>query len=301
VNDLFILEESKRRIEASESVISQLHHLVAFRLEKPKMRLEKCMLIISIDVDVGSKVLGVINKGKNDTNVHRYLSEYTVGKIEEMALPLFADLFENLIIPVTFAVRGQLADVESSVFDLLLDSSVKHDIGSHGYSHRRFKKLSSREAENELRMISASMKKFGIIPRSFVFPVNSVAHLNLLEKYGYKCYRGYGDIVHDCMYIEKLGQLYNIYPSLYLNQGTNSLLLEKILDVAVTKKAPLHLWFHLWNFGETEKSMQRSINRTIFPLLKYAKEKADCGVLIFETMFSAAKKIESGLNPRRNR
>lgn len=278
-----------------ESVVSQLYHLVAFKLKKPKMQLEKGMFIISIDVDVGSKVLGVINKGKNDANVHKFFTEYTVGKIEEMALPLFVDLFENLSIPVTFAVRGQLADVDSSVFELLLDSSIKHDIGSHGYLHRRFKNLSCREAENELSMISTSMKKFGIIPRSFVFPSNSVAHLSLLEKYGYKCYRGYGDFIHDRMYIEKRGQLYNIYPSLYLDQSLNSFLSRKILDVAVGKKAPLHFWFHLWNFGETKESMQKSIDRVIFPLLKYAKEKVDCGMLTFETMFSAAKKIESGL------
>ena len=103
--------------------------------------------------------------------------------------------------------------------------------------------------------------------------------------------------MYDSMYIEKRGQLYNIRPSLFLDQGTNSLLLEKILDIAVIKKAPLHLWFHLWNFGKTKKSLQRSINRIIFSLLKYAKEKVDCGVLTFETMFSAAKRIESGLDP----
>jgi len=295
VNGLSILEETKRRTKVPEFLISQLYHVVTFKLKKPKMKLDKGMLILSIDVDVGSKVLGVINKGKNDANVNKYFSEYTVGRIEEMALPLFVGLFENMSIPVTFAVRGQFVDVDNSIFKLLLDSSVKHDIGAHGYLHRRFKNLSHREAENELKMISASMKKFGIIPRSFVFPANSVAHLNLLEKYGYKCYRDHGDFIHDCMYIEKQGQLYNIHPSLYLDQSSSSLLSKKILDVAVGKKAPLHFWFHLWNLGETKESIQRSIDRVIFPMLRYAKERVDCGLLTLETMLSAAQKIESGL------
>ena len=174
------------------------------------MELEKGMLIISIDIDVGKKELGIINRGKNDANVNRYLDEYSVGVIEERALPLFVDLFSDFGVPATFAVRGQSIEVDYSVFKLLLDSSIKHDIGAHGYYHREFTNLSRNEAKNELNLISSGMKKFGIIPRSFVFPKGSVAHLDLLEKYGYLCYRGYGDFMSDCMHIEKQGQIINI-------------------------------------------------------------------------------------------
>jgi len=164
------------------------------------------MFIISVDVDVGDKELGVINDGKNDANVSSSTSEYLVGAIEERVLPLIVDLFDDFEIPVTFAIRGQLTEVDDSILDLILHSTVKHDIGAHGYYHRQFVNLSRTEAENELKMISVGMKNFGILPRSFVFPRNSVAHLELLEKYGYECYRGY-DLR---MCIEKKGQLYNI-------------------------------------------------------------------------------------------
>jgi len=108
--------ESKIKLPVSS--FSQLYHFVAFRLEKPTIQLENGMLIISIDVDVGSKELGVINEGKNDANVNRYISEYSVGEIEERALPLFVDLFNDFEIPVTFAIRGQLTEVCNSVLDL---------------------------------------------------------------------------------------------------------------------------------------------------------------------------------------
>ena len=280
------------KINVSVSFFSQLYHLVVFKLEEPKIQLENGMLIISIDVDVGNKELGVINKGKNDANVNIYASEYSIGEIEEWALPLFVDLFNDFEIPVTFAIRGQLTEVDNSILELLLNSSVKHDIGSHGYYHRRFKNLSHNEAENELNMISSGMKKFGIIPRSFVFPKNSVAHLDLLEKNGYKCYRSYGDFMNDRMYIEKEGLLYNIHPSLYIGQSIGSIFLKKILDIGIAKKLPFHVWFHLWNFGETEESIQRTINKVFFPLLRYAKKKERRGVLTFETMLSAAQKVE---------
>lgn len=291
-----VSEKIGRKIEISTFFFSQLYHFIAFRLKKPKMQLESGMLIISIDVDVGNKELGVINKGKNDANVNRYISEYSVGEIEEQAFPLFVDLFNDFEIPVTFAIRGQLTEVNNLILELLLKSPVKHDIGAHGYYHRQFKNLSHNEAENELNMISAGMKKFGITPRSFVFPKNSVAHLELLEKYGYECYRSYGDFINDCMYIEKQSRLYDIHPSLYLDQGISCIFLKKILDIAIAKKLPFHIWFHLWNFGEKNRDIQRSINKVFVPLLDYARRKEESGVLIFETMLSAAEKAKKHLD-----
>lgn len=281
-----------RKIIVPVSFSSQLVHFVAFKLKKPKMQLETGIFIISIDVDVGSRELGVINRGKNDVNVNRYMSEYRVGEIEEVALPLFVETFNDFEIPVTFAIRGQVTEVDESVLEFLFESPVKHDIGSHGYYHRLFENLSCNEAEKELEMISVGIKRFGIIPKSFVFPGNSVAHLDLLEKYGYECYRDYGDFSTDCMYIEKRGRLYNIHPSLYLSQSLNSLLLQKILNVSVSKKLPFHIWFHLWNFGQTRESIQKSINRIFVPLLSYAKKKEKSGLITFETMLSAAEKVE---------
>jgi len=107
------------------SFFSQLYHFLAFNFEKPKMRLENGMFMISIDVDVGSRELGVINKGKNDANVNRRISEYWIGKMEEAALPIFVNLFNDFEIPVTFAIRGQLTEVNGSILELLLKSSVK--------------------------------------------------------------------------------------------------------------------------------------------------------------------------------
>jgi len=94
------------------------------------------------------------------------------------------------------------------------------------------------------------------------------------------------------MYIEKKGQLYNIHPSLFIGQSISSILLKKILDISIAKKLPFHVWLHLWNFGETKELVRRTINKVFFPLLKYAKKKEKNGMLSFETMLSAAKKVE---------
>lgn len=255
--------------------------------------MKKAMFIISIDVDVGCKSLGVTNKGKNDANVNYYFSERQIGKTEEIALPLFIDLFEKTNVPATFAVRGQLAEEHGEMVGRIKDSTVQHDIGSHGYTHRRFTTLSPPEAELEVKKTSAALKKIGVSPKSFIFPRNDVGYLDILENYNYKCYRSSGGgIACDCMRIERHGALFELYPSMLLDQNTDLFIMKRFLDVTLTKKGPLHFWFHMWNFGRDEKSLRNNINRILTPLLEYAKTKENAGLLSFETMFSAVNEIE---------
>lgn len=282
-------------IETSVSMFSQMYHFVAFGLKKPRVQYDKGMLIISIDVDAGSKKLGIINKGKNDANVHKHYSETFVGDIEERALPMLIKAFNDVEVPVTFAVRGQLTEIDNQM-ELFFNSPVKHDIGAHGYYHKNFQMLTRNEAEEELRLIACGLRKFGVTPNSFIFPRNAVRHLDLLEQFGYKCYRDDGNFRSDGMFIEKKGKLYNIQPSLYLSPCLNSVILQKIVDVAVVKKAPLHFWFHPWNFGTTDTQIKKYMESVFLPFLRYAKNKEKKGMLTFETMYSASLKAESFLS-----
>jgi peptidoglycan/xylan/chitin deacetylase (PgdA/CDA1 family) len=256
------------------------------------------MFILSIDVDVGCRKLGLINKGENDKNVSRYFGEYRVGAIEEMALPFFVKLFNDFEVPATFAIRGQSLKVDGSFFELIRNSSVKHDIGAHGYSHEYFENISVDEARDELSMVAEVMEKIGVAPKSFVFPGNSVAYLDLLEDYGYKCYRSRGGLTTDCMCIEKKGRLYNIHPSLCLDQTINPFFVKKALDVAIEKKLPFHAWLHVWEFGETKEHIQKKIAKVFSPLLAYGKRMETLGELTFETMLSAAQKAEKQFKGR---
>jgi hypothetical protein len=149
--------------------------------------------------------------------------------------------------------------------------------------------MSRKEAEAELDTIAVGMKKYGIIPRSFVFPKNAVAHLELLERFGYECYREPGSLLNDGMYIQKKGSLYDVHPSLYLTKNANLTILKEFLNIAIQKRVPLHLWFHLWNFGETNAHKEK-IASVLVPFLKYAKAKEEKKILQFDTMLSASRK-----------
>ncbi len=288
---------ARRRNMEWMSIPSQFLHLIDFAVRHQTMKFEKGALITSIDVDVGSSSIGDINKGKNDINVHEYLTENRIGEIEEKTIPSLIEFFNCLEIPVTFAVRGQLTETRArggSVLELLLESPFKHDIGAHGYYHKTFTSLSTLEAQHELELISFGMKKFNINPKSFVFPVNKVAHLPLLEEFGYECYRGEGGLGKDGMYIKKEGRLYDIRPSFYLGVTFNPLFLNKIVDISIKNRVPFHLWFHPSDIYDTrEESARGKINRVLLPIYRYAKNKEKKGELNFETMHSILGKIRT--------
>jgi len=279
------------------STIARALHYVTFSCIKPATRFDKCLLVFSIDVDVGSQELGKKNKGENDRNVNDYLSECEIGSIEEQAVPLILQSFDDLEVPVTFALRGQLMEVDDSLIELIQGSPVEHDIGAHGYYHKDFEKLSIAEAKKELELTSKAMKEHGIEPRSFVFPRNKVGHLSLLKKWGYLCFRGCGGFLNDGMYVKKYGDLYDIHPGLYFGASSrfSPLFLDRsinqrIIDIAVKYKAPLHVWFHPWDFGSSSEMVEKRITGFLLPFLKYAKEKQKRGILRFETMRSVAER-----------
>lgn len=292
-SDFIFTEKRGFAIENAVSMSSQIIHFTTFELKRPKNRLNNAMLIFSIDVDAGSRKLGLVNAGKNDANVHACFTESYIGDIESRALPVFMKTFTDFEMPATFAVRGQVADDAYEIMELLLNSPVKHDIGAHGYSHRSFSALSKRDAEEELHKIAVGFKRFGITPKSFVFPRNMISHLDLLEKFGYKCYREKSSgILNDGMYIEKKGNLYNIQPSLYLNLTITPIILKSILQMAIVKRAPMHIWFHPWTFGKSDETLRKYVKSVFTPFLKQAYYSMKKGMLTFETMSSAAEKAE---------
>jgi peptidoglycan/xylan/chitin deacetylase (PgdA/CDA1 family) len=267
-----------------------------YRATSYRTLLEKGALVVSIDIDVGHQAVGTLNQGRNDRNVSSQLSEYALGKFEQDAIPLLANFLEEVQVPVTFAVRGQLLEVDATVLHLLQESSVKHDIAAHGYYHKDFHKLSGAEAEKELRMISQKMKENGVSPKTFVFPRNNVAHLELLEKYGYLCYRGRSGFAQDGIYIAKRGRLYDVHPSLFIDRNASVLLLKKLLDLSISKGAPFHLWFHPLDFGPNKGDVEKNLYQILYPFFKYATAKEKTGLLALHTMLSITKQLRRGVS-----
>jgi peptidoglycan/xylan/chitin deacetylase (PgdA/CDA1 family) len=291
---------AKRTLSKEISLLSLLYHLSSNKTARQHFPLTRSILITSIDVDVGNHILGEINGGKNDRNVHDYMSERAIGALEETCVPMLISLLEELHVPVTFALRGQLLDVDKSIPNRLLDSNIKFEIAAHGYSHRAFTSMSVNEAEKEMKMIDRAMRKLGIRPESFIFPRNAISHLDLLEEHGYRAYRGSGGLFRDSNRIVRHRRLYDMHPSLFITRDANSKFLMKVLDVSIARRLPLHIWFHPKDLGMNEREMKSSIRRVYRPFFEYVLENQQRNLLQSETMSSAIDFVEKSVPFFRN-
>ncbi len=79
-----------------------------------------------------------------------------------------------------------------SLVDRIHNCSVPQEIGSHSFSHVVFDEstCSQERAESELAACVELARQMGIKLYSFAFPKNLPGYLELLPRYGFKCYRG---------------------------------------------------------------------------------------------------------------
>lgn len=76
------------------------------------------------------------------------------------------------------------------VVEMILSNSAGQEIGYHSYSHPNFKEIPREMAEDELAQAKGIRQDWGIEMKSFVFPLDKIAHVDLLPKYGFSIFRG---------------------------------------------------------------------------------------------------------------
>lgn len=181
------------------------------------MKLDKPQLIISMDTELlwGSTTIDKLNflKSKGD------LRKNTIYRLLR--------LFKKYKIPVTWAIVGHLflekcdkssclvwRNIEehnyrrdwyidpfssikedpsyygSDIVESILNDPIDHEIGYHSFSHPRFNEISREMAEDELKEAKKIEKEWGIKLKSFVFPRDEIAHVDLLKQNGFEIYRG---------------------------------------------------------------------------------------------------------------
>jgi len=76
------------------------------------------------------------------------------------------------------------------IIEKITDSPVEHEIGLHSFFHIPFSQCSREVAKAEIELGLRLAKKFGVAPKSFVFPKNYIGHVDILKNYGFRIYRG---------------------------------------------------------------------------------------------------------------
>ena len=177
------------------------------------------------------------------------------------------------------------------LLEMVLNASPKHEIGCHTFSHLPLQGPSVTEeiARSQVDKCRDLAQDRGLEMRSFVFPRNRVAHLDVLRESGFACYRGperswyttlprllsrAGHFAHRFLGItppvysglEADSGLVNIPASMFLMPptGVRSLIpgrsrvrqAARGLRKSAESDALFHLWFHPWNIGDSAAMLE---------------------------------------------
>src|SRR5215467_10814629 len=133
----------------------------------------------------------------------------------------------------------------------ILESPVPHEIGTHSFSHIDFSDGCSNPflVRRELEESIATMQRFGVTPRSLVYPFNQMGHAyhEILAELSITAVR-HRDQAIRLSYPERMPSgVYKLYESMNLRRPKHYDYVEKVklfIAKAVARSAAFHLWFH---------------------------------------------------------
>jgi len=180
------------------------------------------------------------------------------------------------------------------LIERIINSEVKHEIGSHTFSHVDFsyKNCPPEVAEDEISACLDAMNAYGMRPVSICFPSGTWGNVETLKKAKFKIYRKKlaNDVVaypyrdqHGLLVTptsESFGRLHQSWSAQYYASR-----FIKNIDMAIKTGTVAHFMFH--------PSMDQWILKNVLPkVLDYAAKKRSIGDLWIGTMGELAAHID---------
>ncbi len=238
--------------------------------------------------------------GRKDLNYSKFISKTLK---ENEIIKKLLEIFKKYDIPSTWAIVGKLYEGNDPLWSgkniiRMIKQNSNQEIASHSYSHEIFTQISRNEAEKEIK---------DNIAKSFVFPRNEIAYLDILKKYGFKAFRGKDKTNLELLIpripptykIKNESGLINIPGSMYFVSARgvkkyipNNLRYFKCklgIEKAISEKEIFHLWFHPIDFADKTNSLFKELEY----ILKYADQKRKEGKLEIKNMHQIVKSLES--------
>ena len=137
------------------------------------------------------------------------------------------------------------------LIEQILRSRVPHEIGTHSFSHIDFSPACSNSilVRRELEESAIAMRRFGVTPKSLVYPFNRMGHMyhDVLAEMSITAVR-HRDRRIRLSYPERMPSgVYKFYESMNLRRPRHYDYLDKVkifVETAVARRAAFHLWFH---------------------------------------------------------
>ena len=204
----------------------------------------------------------------------------------------------------------------------ILSCRVNQEIGCHTFSHIIVgdRGCSRESVESELRACCLEAKKLGLVLKSFVFPRNSVGHLDVLAEAGLVAFRGpapswfehlpgiackMGHFLDNILFLsppttlpERIMGLWNMpasyfYPPIDRWWGLIPVSLrvykvKKGLQQAANRRRIFHLWFHPFNLATNPERLIRGLENIFADFCRYR----DAGLLDNFTMGDLAHSLK---------
>ncbi len=180
------------------------------------------------------------------------------------------------------------------LIEKIMRSSVKHEIGCHGFSHIGLGPYCPPEiATAEMNACAEAMRPYGLAPSTLVFPGNSEGNFESLYAAGVRIIRSFPDAsIGVTLPIRRPDGLWAVHSSSALSRGAGWTLdqrlrrLKKYVDVAAETRMAAHFWYHpSMNPADLKDLLQ--------PLLAYCAELRDGGRIRILTMRGLVETLQS--------
>lgn len=238
----------------------------------------KGALCFSIDFDFPSARFG---------NIDRVFREATLRILQ---------LADHYMIPFSWGICGDTAVCEPRIFQKIVQSSIKHDLGGHTFSHKDLSNPACSYGVARLD-IAEGMKVLNQAgrPVSFIFPWNREGHLATLQELGFIAYRGNQQA--RISYPLRNKGLWDIHQTYYLSRKSPYELkvILKLLDLAISYGGVFHIWSHPWNL-HLDGNVEKFTEKVLIPFFEHAATRRKEGSLWICTMRELANYSEARRN-----
>jgi peptidoglycan/xylan/chitin deacetylase (PgdA/CDA1 family) len=175
----------------------------------------------------------------------------------------------------------------------ILENPVRHEVGTHSFSHANFTPACADPAliRREIEESASAMQRFGISPRSLVYPYNNREHayLGLLSELSIIAVRKRDKRVRLSYPERTCSGVYQLYESLMLRESKHYDYLDKakiFLSTAAKRHAVFHLWFHP---SEPREIFENEFRR----IIEYIDSQRHAGHVWIATMAGIAAYCEA--------
>jgi peptidoglycan/xylan/chitin deacetylase (PgdA/CDA1 family) len=175
----------------------------------------------------------------------------------------------------------------------ILESPVGHEIGTHSFSHANFTPACSDPmlVRREIEESVIAMQRFGLSPRSLVYPYNNRVHayLDLLSELSITTVRK-RDQQFRLSYPERTPSgVYRLYESMNLRTAKHYDYLDKV-KIFMSKAAERHAVFHLWFHPSEPASV---FENELLRIVQYIDSQRKAGLVWIATMAEIAAYCEA--------